>query len=102
MGYRCQSHHIKKTGPGQPLEVITISDSDDNISPEQIDVDVDISKSADLIASSGPNLGCSSLMTVTPVAQGAVTLSASPGGSFWLDQGEAECCQHSRAGEVEL
>ena len=87
MSYRCQSYHIKKTGPGQPLDVITISDSDDDVAPEQLDVDLDISKSADLVASSGPTLGCSSLMTVTPVAQGAITLSGSPGGSYLVGPG---------------
>ena len=64
----------KPSGSGQsrPLEVITISDSDDE-QPTEVKqtapVELEVPKSAD--PASGPTSGCPSVMTVTPVA-GAV------------------------------
>jgi hypothetical protein len=55
-----------------PLEVITISDSDDEAPAEvkpNLGLDLDIPKSVDPV--SGPTSGCPSVMTVTPVAGGA-------------------------------
>jgi len=60
-----------------PLEVITISDSDDEAPAEvkpSLNLDLEIPKSVDPI--SGPTSGCPSVMTVTPVAPGVAPLSS--------------------------
>ena len=54
-----------------PLEVITISDSDDEAPAEvkpTLNLDLEVPKSVDPV--SGPTSGCPSVMTVTPVAPG--------------------------------
>eukprot|EP00092_Neocalanus_flemingeri_P056139 GFUD01066483.1.p1 GENE.GFUD01066483.1~~GFUD01066483.1.p1 ORF type:complete len:1158 (-),score=323.90 GFUD01066483.1:3708-7181(-) len=67
-----------------PLEVITISDSDDEAPAEvkpSVPLDLDIPKSDDPV--SGPTSGCPSVMTVTPVAGGvSVAPLSSPADSL--------------------
>ena len=82
------SVHGHCSGQTRPLEVITISDSDDE-QPTELKitaappataasaVDLEVAKSVDPV--SGPTSGCPSVMTVTPVA-GAVR--GSPGESL--------------------
>jgi len=67
-----------------PLEVITISDSDDEAPAEvkpSLNAELDVPKSVDPV--SGPTSGCPSVMTVTPVAPGvSVAPLSSPADSL--------------------
>ena len=67
------------SGQSRPLEVITISDSDDE-QPETVKTgDTDKTSADHSAVSSGPTSGCPSVMTVTPVT-GAVRGSSPSGG----------------------